>query len=121
MSVGHDVLADDEIVSVGEPMPHVVHFEVAGPLSVFVRFDQGTEGFVRFEADRLAGVQKVLADPAFFAVVEVVNGTLSWPNEMYDLCPETMQKEIIAGGGEWVVTQPFKFMPEVTNREWGVL
>ena len=118
MSVDLNASADDEIVSVGEPIPSVVHVEVVGPLSVFVQFDEGTSGLVRFEADRLAGVQTVLADPIFFAAVKIVNGTLSWPDELYDLCPETMQKEIVAGAGEWVVTQPFKYMPEITNREW---
>ena len=106
---------NDEIVSVGEPIPSVVHAEVVGRLSVFVRFDEGTQGLVRFEADRLIGVQKVLADPTFFAAVDIVNGTLSWPDERYDLCPDTMQKEIVAGQGEWVVTQPFKYMPQMTN------
>ena len=109
---------DDEIVSVGEPIPDVVRVEMVEPLTLFVRFDDGTEGLVRFEAERLVGVQQVLADPDFFASVTIEHGTLSWPAEKYDLCPDTMHKEIVAGGGEWVVTQPFKYMPEITNGEW---
>ena len=106
---------DDDIVCLGERMPDVVSVEVTAPLAISVRFDDGLEGIVRFEEERLRGVQLALKEQGYFAGVHIDNGAVTWPDEGYDMCPDTMWKEIIAGAGEWVVTQPFKHDPEVTN------
>ncbi len=105
----------DDIVRVGERMPDVVSVKVIAPLAIFVRFDDGLEGIVRFEEERLRGVQLALENPDYFAGVHISSGAVTWPDDGYDMCPDTMWKEIVAGGGEWVVTQPFKHDPEVTN------
>lgn len=106
---------DDDIVRVGERLPDVVFVQVIAPLTIFVCFSDGVEGIVRFEENLLRGVQLALKNPDYFAGVHIEHGAVTWPDEGYDMCPDTMWKELIAGDGEFVVTQPFKHDPEVTN------
>lgn len=94
---------DDEIVSVGDPIPHVVHVKAAGPLTLFVRFDDGVEGEERFAESSLRGVFAKLRDPALFDQVGILYGAVSWPNEEPDMAPDRMHDELVAGNGEWVV------------------
>ena len=108
---------EGDIVRVGERMPDVVAVKVVGPLAISVRFDDGLAGIVRFEEKRLRGVQLALKDADYSGGVYIEHGAVTWPDEGYDMCPDTTWKEIVAGGGEWVVTQPFKHDPEVTNAE----
>jgi hypothetical protein len=103
------------MISVGDPIPHVVDVKAIGPLTLFVTFDDGVEGRVLFEKKRLRGMAKILANPDYFAGVYLSHGAVTWPDERYDMCPDTMHKEILAGDGEWLATGPFKYMPEVTN------
>ncbi len=97
-----DLPDDDEIVTVGGPLAHVEHVEVSAPLTLFVRFDDGIEGSVRFEPTHLRGVFEVLKDPDYFARVGIAHGAVSWPNEMPDLAPDAMHDEI-EKNGEWVL------------------
>lgn len=90
------------MICVGEPMPHVTKVEATGPLTLFVKFDDGVEGNVRFEETHLRGVFAKLRDPAFFARVGIRYGAVSWPNEAVDLAPDAMHDEI-ARNGEWVL------------------
>ena len=106
---------DDDMIGPAAPDSDVVLVQVIAPLTIVVRHADGIEGIVRFEKSGLRGVQKVLADPAFFAAVYLSHGAVTWPGEAYDMCPDTMRLEIIAGGGEWLATGPYKHMPEVTN------
>lgn len=96
-------MRDDEIVTVGDPIPDVVHVEAAGPLTLFVRFDDGVEGKVRFTEESLRGVFAKLRDPAVFGQVGILYGAVSWPNEDPDMAPDRMHDELLAGNGEWVV------------------
>jgi hypothetical protein len=93
---------DDEIVTVGGPMARVEHVEVSGPLSLFVRFDDGVSGTVCFLPSHLHGVFEVLKDPNYFAQVGIAHGAVSWPNEMPDLAPDNMHIHL-ARDGEWIL------------------
>ena len=95
-------LDDDEIVSIGVQLARVEHVAVAGPLSLFVRFNDGVSGTVRFEQSHLRGVFEILKDPIYFAQVGIAHGAVSWPNEMPDLAPDAMHDEI-AANGEWIL------------------
>ena len=93
---------DDEIVTVGIPMARVQHVEVSGPLTLFVRFDDGVSGTVRFTPSHLRGVFEMLRDPAYFAQVGIAHGAVSWPNEMPDLAPDNMHIHL-KRDGVWVL------------------
>lgn len=93
----------DEIITIGEPMAHVVYVEVSGPLSLFVRFDDGVEGTVRFEESHLYNVFAKLRDPDFFNQVGILYGAVSWPNEEVDLAPDNMHRHL-KRDGEWVLS-----------------
>ncbi len=93
---------DDEIIDSGIPIRDVVSVEVAGPLTLFVRFEDGVAGKVRFEPSALTHFFAVLKDPAYFAPVGIANGAVRWPNEMPDLAPDAMH-DAIAAHGEWVL------------------
>jgi hypothetical protein len=71
---------------------------------LFVRFFDGTQGFVEM-IERVhranAGVFCSLADPAAFADVSVVFGAVTWANGV-DLAPDAMHDEI-ERNGEWVL------------------
>lgn len=94
---------DDEIVTVGGPLPHVIHVEAVGPLVLHVRFDDGVEGTVRFCESSLCGVFAKLRDTAYFQRVGILYGAVSWPDEDPDMAPDRMHDELIAGNGKWVV------------------
>jgi len=94
---------DDEIVTVGRRLPDVTHVEAVAPLTLFVRFDDGIEGKVRFEQSHLNGVWALLRDAEYFARVGLRHGAVSWPNETPDMCPDTMHDEIVKHGGEWIL------------------
>ena len=94
---------DDEIVTVGRRLPDVVDVEAIAPLTLFVRFDDGIEGCVRFEDSYLSGIWGKLRDPAYFQQVGIQYGAVSWPNEEPDMCPDSMHDEIVKHGGEWVL------------------
>lgn len=83
-------------------MAHVKHVEVAGHLTLFVRFDDGVSGHVRFAQSYLRGVFEVLKDPEYFAKVGIMHGAVSWPNEMPDLAPDNMHIHL-ARNGEWIL------------------
>lgn len=93
---------DDELITVGEPLADVVSVQAIGPLTLFVHFDDGVSGTVRFAPSHLRGVFECLKDPAYFAQVGIANGAVSWPNAMPDLAPDAMHDEI-ARNGEWVL------------------
>ena len=93
---------DDEIISVGDPIAHVVDVKVTGPLTLFVKFDDGIEGEVRFVESHLRGVFKKLQDPTYFARVGILYGAVSWPNEDPDLAPDNMHIHL-KRDGEWVL------------------
>ena len=79
----------------------VVAVEPKSPLSVAVRFFDGTEGTVRFEPSHLEGVFAPLKNPAIFNQARVEYGTVTWPGEI-DLAPDAMYREI-RRTGEWIL------------------
>lgn len=93
---------DDEIVTVGGPLPHVEHVEVVSPGTLFVRFDDGVSGHVRFKDSKYRGVFAKLKDPAYFARVGVSYGAVSWPDEDPDLAPDNMHIHL-KRDGVWVL------------------
>ena len=93
---------DDEIVTVGGRLAHVEYVAVSGPLTLFVRFDDGVSGTVRFQPSHLRGVFEVLKDPQYFAQVGIAHGAVSWPNEMPDLAPDNMHIHL-KRDGEWIL------------------
>ena len=93
---------DDEIVSVGGPLPHVEHVEVVAPGTLLVRFDDGLTGHVRFSESKYRGVFAKLKDPEYFAQVGIAYGAVSWPNEDPDLSPSNMHRHF-AHAGEWIL------------------
>lgn len=80
----------------------VISVEAVGPLTLFVEFDDGVKGEVRFEETHLHGVFEKLRDPEFFKQVGIAYGAVSWPNEAVDLAPDNMHVHL-ARDGEWVL------------------
>ena len=75
----------------------VVDMRMLSERSIFVRFRDGVQGSVRFEAEFFRGVFAHLVDPAKFAEVRVEMGAVTWPGEL-DLAPDRMHADIIARG-----------------------
>ncbi len=79
----------------------VVKVEPKAPLALMVRFADGTEGVVRFEASHLTGVFEPLKNPEIFRQARVEFGAVTWPGNI-DLAPDAMYREI-KQTGEWVL------------------
>jgi Protein of unknown function (DUF2442) len=79
----------------------VIEVKPEPPLTLHVRFADGLQGKVRFEASHLTGVFETLKNPSLFAQAYVENGAVTWPGEL-DLAPDAMYDEIKAHG-EWVL------------------
>jgi hypothetical protein len=79
----------------------VVEVKPLTPMTLQVRFADGTAGQVRFEPSHLTGVFEALKDPIIFARARVVAGAVTWPGDL-DLAPDAMYAEI-KSHGEWVL------------------
>jgi len=79
----------------------VVEVKVEAPLSLHVRFHDGTKGKVRFEPSYLTGVFKALQDQQVFEQVHIDGGAVAWPGEL-DLAPDAMYSAI-KSQGEWIL------------------
>jgi len=80
----------------------VIAVKPVGPLTLFVEFEDGVKGEVRFEDSRLKGVFEKLRDPEYFKQVGIRHGAVSWPNEDPDLAPDNMHIHL-QRDGEWVL------------------
>ena len=80
----------------------VISVTPIGHLTLFVEFEDGVKGNVRFEESHLYGVFEKLRDPEFFKQVGIMHGAVSWPNEAVDLAPDNMHIHL-ARDGEWVL------------------
>ena len=80
----------------------VISVKAIAPLTLFVEFDDGVKGVVRFAETHLHGVFEKLRDPVFFAQVGIAHGAVSWPNEAVDLAPDNMHTHL-ARDGKWVL------------------
>ncbi len=72
-----------------------------GELTLWVRFADGTQGYVKFLKEFLTGVFEPLRDPSYFQTVSISDGAIVWPGEI-DLAPDAMYHEI-KKHGEWVL------------------
>lgn len=79
----------------------VVEVKVEAPLSLHVRFYDGTRGKVRFEPSYLTGVFKALQDQQVFEQVHIDGGAVAWPGEL-DLATDAMYS-VIKRQGEMVL------------------
>jgi hypothetical protein len=82
----------------------VVEVKVEAPLSLYVRFLDGTNGKVRFDASYLTGVfqaLQALKDQNLFEQVHIDSGVVAWPGDL-DLAPDAMYNEI-KRHGEWIL------------------
>ena len=93
---------DDELVTVGEPILDVVKVNAIAPLTLAVEFEDGLKGKVRFKSSYLHGAFAKLKNKAYFELVGIAHGTVSWPNEEPDLAPDTMY-DAIKADGTWVL------------------
>jgi Protein of unknown function (DUF2442) len=80
----------------------VIAVSPVGPLTLFVEFEDGVKGEVRFMETRLRGVFEKLRDPDYFKLVGIHHGAVSWPNEDPDLAPDNMHIHL-QRDGEWVL------------------
>jgi hypothetical protein len=79
----------------------VVDLKIIAPLTLLVRFLDGTSGQVRFETSHLTGVFAALNDFNFFNQAFIDSGAVAWPDNI-DLAPDAMYNEIKANG-VWVL------------------
>lgn len=75
----------------------VVEVKVEAPLSIQVRFLDGTKGRVRFEPSYLTGVFQALKDRHLFEQVYIDSGAVAWPGDL-DLAPDAMYSSIKSQG-----------------------
>lgn len=70
---------------------HVRAVEVVSDHCLRLTFEDGVDGEVDFSTWQWRGVFEPLADPAYFALVELDRelGTIVWPNGA-DIAPETL-------------------------------
>jgi hypothetical protein len=68
---------------------------------IYVKFSDGLQGTVRFNASAYRGVFAKLRDPAEFNKLRVNGYFITWPGEL-DLAPDAMH-EAIKQQGEWVL------------------
>ena len=91
----------------------VERFEIVGPYTLALRFDDGTEQRIDFRPVLEGGVFAPLQDLEMFNAVELDKtfGTLQWPNGA-DFDPETLhdwpmyRDELIAMARQWAATSP---------------
>jgi Protein of unknown function (DUF2442) len=76
---------------------HVIDVRPMGGHRLHLGFDDGATGEVDFSGENWVGVFAPLADPEFFAQVELDEelGTIVWPNGA-DFAPETL-RQLVTG------------------------
>lgn len=79
----------------------VVDVKVSAEHTLFVTFKDGVAGEVQFLPSFFRGVFTPIADQAEFARVKLVDGVVTWPDEL-DLAPDAMHSEI-KSHGQWIV------------------
>jgi hypothetical protein len=75
---------------------HVTSAEVVGDRRLRLTFDDGAAGEIDAPGRRFDTVFEPLADPRFFAAVELdeASGTIAWANGA-DVAPDTLRAEIV--------------------------
>jgi len=62
---------------------------------LFVRFQDGLSGRVRFRPEDLTGVLEPLREPQFFNRVFLDQGAAAWPGDI-DMAPDAMYRQVAA-------------------------
>jgi hypothetical protein len=80
-------------IDIVEKIVHVTEVQSAGQHRLSLSFDDGSSGEIDFSGEEWAGVFAPLADPTFFAKVQLDDelGTVVWPNGA-DMAPETLHR-----------------------------
>lgn len=71
----------------------VVDVKAEPDCCLFVRFQDGLSGRVRFRVEELTGVLAPLREPQFFNRVFIDQGAVAWPGDI-DLAPDAMYHQI---------------------------
>ena len=71
----------------------VVEVKPEADYCLFVRFQDGLSGRVRFRPEELTGALEALRDPRFFDRVLIDQGAVAWPGDI-DLAPDAMHRQI---------------------------
>ena len=79
----------------------VTEVKIAGPATLWVRFEDGTEGSVKFLPSAFRGVFAHLADERHFREAGLIDGVVTWPGEI-DLAPDAMHRAI-KESGQWTL------------------
>lgn len=79
----------------------VLEVKQQGNYSLWVRFNDGVEGEVKFMPSAFRGVFTHLSNKTQFRQVAIVNGVVTWPGDL-DLAPDAMHAEI-KRHGRWVL------------------
>jgi hypothetical protein len=76
-----------------EKIVHVIDVQCVGGYRLWLSFDDGSSGEVDFSGEDWSGVFAPLADPEYFARVQLDEqlGTIVWPNGA-DIAPETLHQ-----------------------------
>lgn len=76
-----------------EKIVHVTDVQWSGEHRLNLQFNDGTAGEIDFAGEEWVGVFAPLADPDFFAKVQLDEelGTIVWPNGA-DIAPETLHR-----------------------------
>ena len=75
----------------------VIEIKLAGEFELFVRFNDGVKGNVKFLPSFFRGVFEHLRDQSKFGQVMIVDGAVTWPGEL-DLAPDAMHDELKRNG-----------------------
>ena len=60
---------------------------------LFVRFQDGLSGRVRFRPEELTGALAPLREPQFFNRVFIDHGAVAWPGDI-DMAPDAMYRQV---------------------------
>ena len=76
-----------------EKIVHVTGVRCLGDHRLRLSFEDGSSGDVDFSQEEWSGVFAPLADPSYFAQVQLDDelGTIVWPNGV-DIAPETLHR-----------------------------
>jgi hypothetical protein len=73
----------------------VVEVKPEAEWCLFVRFQDGLSGRVRFRPDELTGVLSPLREAQFFNRVFIDQGAVAWPGDI-DMAPDAMYRNVAA-------------------------
>lgn len=88
--------------------------------AIWVRFNDGLEGVVRFPPDFFQGVFSHLSIPENFREVVVVDGAVTWPGGL-DIAPDAIYAEVKLQAGQMlgkaatISTQGYRFDRDAAN------